>query len=81
MGIEVPRQVSWVFPLIATRFIVPQEFTKIQRLLLTLQEPARNAYTCTVAIVLRSRTAFFILCGHFFSEKKRLSNVSRHPSM
>ena len=38
-----------VFPLIVTRFNVPQEFTKIQTLLLTLQEPANDTYTCTVA--------------------------------
>ena len=38
------------FPLISVRFIVPQEFTKIQTLLFTLQEPANDAcYTCTVA--------------------------------
>ena len=37
------------FPSIVTRFIVPQEFTKIQTLLSTLQEPANNAYTFMVA--------------------------------
>ena len=31
------------------RFIVPQEFTKIQTLLSTLQESVNDAHTCTVA--------------------------------
>ena len=42
-------RVLWVFlqafRSIIARFIVPQEFTKIQTLLSTLQEPANNAYT------------------------------------
>ena len=33
------------FTLIVARFIVPQEFTKIQTLLLTLLEPVNDAYT------------------------------------
>ena len=37
------------FPSIVVRFIVPQELTKIQTFSLTLQEPANDAYTCTVA--------------------------------
>ena len=37
------------FPLIVVRSIVPQEFTKIQTLFSTLQEPVNNAYICTVA--------------------------------
>ena len=46
---------SKVFPSIVVRFIVPQEFMKIQILLLTLQEPANDAYICTVATTQKQR--------------------------